>query len=41
VFAECESEEGKRKVHDSEMLAVPLFSRLAEALGVLAVSSKN
>jgi hypothetical protein len=36
VFAERESEEGKWKLHASEMLAVPLFSRLAEALGVLA-----
>jgi lipopolysaccharide export LptBFGC system permease protein LptF len=41
VFAECESEEDKRKIHASQRLALPPFSHLAEALGVLAVSSQN
>jgi len=41
VFAEHESEEGERRIHASECVVAPLFSRLAEALGVLAVSSQK
>ena len=41
MFAEHESEEGERRIHASECVVAPLFSRLAEALGVLAVSSQK